>query len=76
MTVYKNAVQTFARSELLGLGRLDQGGVPYMVRYLLDVNSEESIEDEEVTISRAKTRLTFPANFMLVGAMNPCTCAM
>ncbi len=27
-----------------------------------------------VTISRARTTLTFPANFMLVGAMNPCPC--
>ncbi len=27
-----------------------------------------------VTISRAKTTLTFPANFMLIGAMNPCPC--
>jgi len=27
-----------------------------------------------VTISRAKTTMTFPANFMLVGAMNPCPC--
>jgi len=27
-----------------------------------------------VTISRAKTSMTFPANFMLIGAMNPCPC--
>jgi predicted ATPase with chaperone activity len=27
-----------------------------------------------VTISRAQGSLTFPANFMLVGAMNPCPC--
>jgi magnesium chelatase family protein len=27
-----------------------------------------------VTISRAKTTLTYPANFMLVAAMNPCPC--
>jgi magnesium chelatase family protein len=32
------------------------------------------MEDRVVTISRAKTTLTFPANFMLVGAMNPCPC--
>jgi len=34
----------------------------------------QPMEDRVVTISRAKTALTFPANFMLVGAMNPCPC--
>ena len=32
------------------------------------------MEDRVVTISRAKTTMTFPANFMLIGAMNPCPC--
>jgi magnesium chelatase family protein len=34
----------------------------------------QPIEDKIVTISRAQGSLTFPANFMLVGAMNPCPC--
>jgi len=34
----------------------------------------QPMEDRVVTISRAKTTMTFPANFMLVGAMNPCPC--
>ncbi len=34
----------------------------------------QPMEDRVVTISRAKTTLTFPANFMLVAAMNPCPC--
>lgn len=34
----------------------------------------QPMEDKEVTITRAKASLTFPANFMLVGAMNPCPC--
>lgn len=34
----------------------------------------QPIEDKIVTISRAKGSLTFPANFMLIMAMNPCPC--
>ncbi len=34
----------------------------------------QPIEDKIVTISRAQGSLTFPANFQLVGAMNPCPC--
>ena len=34
----------------------------------------QPLEDEIVTISRAQGSLTFPANFMMVGAMNPCPC--
>ena len=34
----------------------------------------QPMEDEEVTISRAQSSLTFPARFMLVAAMNPCPC--
>jgi magnesium chelatase family protein len=32
------------------------------------------LEDRIVTISRAQGSLTFPANFTLLGAMNPCPC--
>lgn len=34
----------------------------------------QPLEDKHVTISRARVALSFPANFMLVAAMNPCPC--
>ncbi len=34
----------------------------------------QPLEDHQVTISRAQGTLTFPANFMLLAAMNPCPC--
>jgi len=34
----------------------------------------QPLEDKVVTISRASGSLTFPANFQLIAAMNPCPC--
>lgn len=34
----------------------------------------QPIEDNVVTISRAQMSVKYPANFILVGAMNPCPC--
>ena len=34
----------------------------------------QPLEDKVVTISRAQGSLTFPANFQLIAAMNPCPC--
>ncbi|MBW8001570.1 MAG: YifB family Mg chelatase-like AAA ATPase [Planctomycetes bacterium] len=42
-------------------------------RHVLEM-IRQPLEDGHVTISRAKTTITFPAQFMLVAAMNPCPC--
>ena len=47
--------------------------LPEFGHSLLEV-LRQPLEDKMITISRAQGSLTFPANFMLIGAMNPCPC--
>lgn len=47
--------------------------MPEFSRRVLEV-MRQPMEDKVVTISRAQGSLTFPANFMLLAAMNPCPC--
>jgi len=47
--------------------------MPEFKKHVLE-SLRQPMEDGMVTIARANVALTFPASFLLVGAMNPCPC--
>lgn len=47
--------------------------LPEYPRTVLEV-LRQPLEDRKVCITRARMSLEYPANFMLVGSMNPCPC--
>lgn len=47
--------------------------LPEFKRSVLEV-MRQPLEDRKITVSRARSSVDYPANFMLIASMNPCPC--
>ncbi|MGC9362978.1 MAG: YifB family Mg chelatase-like AAA ATPase [Fidelibacterota bacterium] len=84
---FRSPHHTISDAALVGGGKLPRPGevslshhgvlfldeLPEFKKNVLEV-LRQPMENNIVTISRAQMSLSYPANFILVGAMNPCPC--
>lgn len=84
---FLNPHHTISESALIGGGRIPRPGAVSLAHHsvlFLDEFGEfqrktldllrQPLEEKEVHIARASGNYTFPADFLLVAAMNPCPC--